>query len=41
MLAGPAVVDLRLVNDNLGYLGDRHYAPGTRRSYAFDLPLAG
>jgi len=28
---------LRLVNDFLGYLGDRHYAPGTRRVYAFDL----
>jgi integrase/recombinase XerC len=28
---------LRLVNDFLGYLGDRHYAPGTRRAYAFDL----
>ncbi|HUT79422.1 MAG TPA: tyrosine-type recombinase/integrase [Polyangia bacterium] len=28
---------LRLCNDYLGYLADRHYAPGTRRSYAFDL----
>lgn len=28
---------LRLVNDYLGYLGDRRYSPGTRRSYAFDL----
>lgn len=27
----------RLVNDYLGYLGDRRYASGTRRSYAFDL----
>ncbi|MGD9527753.1 MAG: site-specific integrase [Pseudonocardia sp.] len=29
--------DVRLVNDYLRYLGDRHYAPGTRRGYAFDL----
>ena len=29
--------DLRLCNDYLGYLADRHYAAGTRRSYAFDL----
>lgn len=29
--------DLALVNDYLSYLGDRHYASGTRRSYAFDL----
>ncbi len=29
--------DLTLVNDYLRYLADRHYAPGTRRSYAFDL----
>jgi site-specific recombinase XerD len=36
-LTGPASEDLRLVNDYLGYLGDRHYAPGTRRGYAFDL----
>ena len=28
---------MRLVNDYLGYLGDRHYASGTRRGYAFDL----
>jgi len=39
VLAGPAgqPEDLRLCNDYLGYLADRHYAPGTRRSYAFDL----
>ena len=29
--------DLGLCNDYLGYLADRHYAAGTRRSYAFDL----
>lgn len=33
--AGPR--DLRLCNDYLGYLADRRYASGTRRSYAFDL----
>ncbi|WP_219420302.1 tyrosine-type recombinase/integrase [Pseudonocardia nigra] len=37
VLAGPASEDVRLVNDYLGYLGDRHYAAGTRRGYAFDL----
>lgn len=39
LLAGPAghPDDLRLCNDYLGYLADRHYAAGTRRSYAFDL----
>lgn len=37
VLTGPPGVELRLVNDYLGYLGGRHYAPGTRRSYAFDL----
>jgi site-specific recombinase XerD len=37
LLTGPCSVGLQLVNDFLGYLGDRHYAPGTRRSYAFDL----
>ena len=37
VLAGPDSEDVRLVNDFLGYLGDRHYAPGTRRGYAFDL----
>jgi len=39
VLGGPAgrPEDLRLCNDYLGYLADRHYAPGTRRSYAFDL----
>jgi hypothetical protein len=39
LLAGPGghPDDLRLCNDYLGYLADRHYAAGTRRSYAFDL----
>ena len=37
VLAGPASDDVRLVNDYLGYLGDRHYAPGTQRGYVFDL----
>ena len=37
VLTGPENEDVRLVNDYLGYLGDRHYAPGTRRGYAFDL----
>jgi site-specific recombinase XerD len=37
VLTGPENEDVRLVNDFLGYLGDRHYAPGTRRGYAFDL----
>src|SRR5690242_13361870 len=37
VLAGPDSDDVGLVNDFLGYLGDRHYAPGTRRGYAFDL----
>lgn len=37
VLDGPAVDDVRVVNDYLGYLADRHYAPGTRRGYAFDL----
>lgn len=37
VVTGPSAVGLQLVNDYLGYLGDRHYAPGTRRSYAFDL----
>jgi site-specific recombinase XerD len=36
-LTGPPSDDVRLVNDYLGYLADRHYAPGTRRGYAFDL----
>jgi integrase/recombinase XerD len=30
-LDGPASGDVRLVNDYLGYLGDRHYASGTLR----------
>ena len=37
VLAGADSDDVRLVNDYLGYLGDRHYSPGTRRGYAFDL----
>ena len=37
VLAGSDSDNVRLVNDFLGYLGDRHYAPGTRRGYAFDL----
>lgn len=37
VLTGADSDEVRLVNDYLGYLGDRHYAPGTRRSYAFDL----
>jgi site-specific recombinase XerD len=37
VLAGADSDDVRLVNDFLGYLGDRHCAPGTRRGYAFDL----
>lgn len=36
-LTGPDDPQVRLVNDYLGYLADRHYAAGTRRSYAFDL----
>jgi site-specific recombinase XerD len=38
VLTGPASSGvLRLCNDYLGYLADRNYAAGTRRSYAFDL----
>lgn len=37
VLDGPGSDDLRLVNDYLGYLADRHYASGTLRGYAFDL----
>ena len=37
VLAGADSDDVRLVNDYLGYLADRHYSPGTRRAYAFDL----
>lgn len=37
LLTGPREVDLSLVNDYLAHLGDRRYASGTRRSYAFDL----
>ena len=37
VLSGADSDDVRLVNGYLGYLAGRHYAPGTRRSYAFDL----
>lgn len=37
VLAGTASDDVGLVNEYFGYLGDRHYAPGTRRGYAYDL----
>lgn len=37
LLDGPGSDDVRLVNDYLGYLADRHYAAGTLRGYAFDL----
>ena len=37
VLAGADSDDVRLVNDFLEYLDDRHYAPGTRRGYAYDL----
>jgi site-specific recombinase XerD len=38
VLTGLAVSGvLRLCNDYLGFLADRNYAAGTRRSYAFDL----
>jgi len=37
VVTGAGGEDLELVNDYLRYLGDRRYAPGTRRSYAFDL----
>jgi site-specific recombinase XerD len=37
VLVGVDDGDVGLVNDYLGYLGDRRYAAGTRRSYAFDL----
>ena len=33
----PSAGAITASNDYLGYLGDRNYAPGTRRSYAFDL----
>src|SRR5574341_2027916 len=37
ILAGPDTADLKLVNDYLGYLTDRHYSPHTVRAYAHDL----
>ncbi len=37
VVSGPQSAGLALVNDYLGYLADRRYAAGTRRSYAFDL----
>ncbi|MBN1172030.1 MAG: tyrosine-type recombinase/integrase [Micromonosporaceae bacterium] len=36
-LAGPGSDRFPLVNDYLGYLGDRNYSPRTIRAYAFDL----
>ena len=36
-LAGDGFDDLDLLNEFLGYLADRNYAPLTVRSYAFDL----
>ena len=35
VLAGSDSDNVQLVNDFLGYLGDRHYAPGTRRGGGF------
>jgi site-specific recombinase XerD len=37
VLAGAGFDGLRLVNEFLGYLADRNYAPLTVRAYAFDL----
>lgn len=37
VLAGAESAEVGLVNDYLRYLRDRRYAPGTLRSYAFDL----
>lgn len=37
VLAGPAAGDFGLVNDFLGYVGDRGYSPHTVRAYAYDL----
>jgi integrase/recombinase XerD len=36
-LAGPGSAGLVLVNEYLGYLGDRNYSPRTVRAYGFDL----
>jgi integrase/recombinase XerC len=37
VLRGPAAARFALVNEFLGYLGDRRYSPKTVRAYAFDL----
>src|SRR6266545_5771812 len=37
VLAGRDAGGFGLVNDYLGYLGDRRYSPRTIRAYAFDL----
>jgi site-specific recombinase XerD len=37
VLSGPAAARFALVNEFLGYLGDRRYSPKTVRAYAFDL----
>ncbi|MEP7025918.1 MAG: site-specific integrase [Actinomycetota bacterium] len=36
-LAGPGSAGFVLVNEYLGYLGDRNYSPKTVRAYGFDL----
>ncbi|MGH3567449.1 MAG: site-specific integrase [Pseudonocardia sp.] len=36
-LVGEDVERFVLVNDYLGYLGDRNYSPRTVRAYGFDL----
>jgi hypothetical protein len=40
VLTGADSDDVWLVNDFLGYLGDRHYAPGTRRVIGSGKPIA-
>jgi site-specific recombinase XerD len=37
LISGSRVDDVRLINDYLAYLADRHYSPRTVRAYAFDL----
>jgi len=37
LLVGSGAERLALINDFLGYLGDRNYSPRTVRAYAFDL----
>jgi hypothetical protein len=37
VLVGEGAGEVELVNDFLGYLGDRNYSPRTVRAYAFDL----